>query len=712
MTEYLRSIFAGGRVYHRRALLLVMVGLFIAGCDPGSLRSGSVEPSPPAPRISESHSASLDELISAQRNKGELLNYYPIDPVDYAGFDIDEKQLQIDQNIHTPIQVAYVLVGIDPENRQSSIVNRLVHFETGESFVLFETEAGYTAMRYYNGLLAREGKLSAALYYFDTDQDGAVRPVSFFEAQSSLAINDVDPTLVINAKNGDDAAAETLRQLILSQQNVRSVLLINPLTGEMLEYKQAGSQPWQKILDSFMSLTAQGVVRAAELPTPTAPQPLPTEVPTPLPTEVPIPTLENFPGVPDPRITNPELFDLTKRDSPIPQFVNAMRMAGIEVTGEQVAQGIKVQELKDKNGNTFLIGVYNNEVLGKPVALLIAIYNLDSKEWQWQRNNLKKSADLTGKIIGVAGQYKDKEIMSEDFNSYSSDWAFQWNVTDPPLRPSENNFNFKNTDYAVNFANQIGSPQIHHLIWGLYGNLPDWLKNGNLSRDDLLKIIENHVKTMVGRYKGKVSIWSVVNEPFGIPENQSFWEDRLGKSSTDWIDLAFITAHEADPEAKLILNDFFIEFNGDRKSEKIFQLIKGMKERQVPINGVGFQMHINATDFNSESRLNSKVDALITNINRYQEIGVEVIITELDVNMHGIGGTKEEKIRLQAEIYYRIVKAAIQAGVKNITIFGVKDGDSWLESYYGQKDADALLFDDSGLPKLDYWTTEAALLDL
>jgi hypothetical protein len=104
---------------------------------------------------------------------------------------------------------------------------------------------------------------------------------------------------------------------------------------------------------------------ATPLPTATAtptPTPTPTSTPTATPTATPtpIPTIQvGSLSVPDPRFTNPELFDLRNPNAPIPQFVNAMKMAGIEITAEQVAQGITYEAIKDKESNPFVVAVYN-----------------------------------------------------------------------------------------------------------------------------------------------------------------------------------------------------------------------------------------------------------------------------------------------------------------------------------------------------------------
>ncbi len=369
-----------------------------------------------------------------------------------------------------------------------------------------------------------------------------------------------------------------------------------------------------------------------------------------------------------------------------------------------------MRQVNGANGKSFKVIVTSNthDQLADGVPLLLA----EQKEgvWRWSVSTPKLLGDISSMELAVTGQYQELDKMQENFDTYASDWAFNWDAPTPPLRPSEDRFDFRATDYAINLVRKFEfPPQIHHLIWGAYFVLPDWLKNGGYSRDDLLRIIQNHVQTVVSRYKGKVAIWSVVNEPLGDPSNPSFWQDKLAGS--DWIALAFNTAHDADPYAYLILNDYGIEFAGAPKGDAILNLVKGLKEKGVPINGVGFQMHLWAADFATEEKLNSKIRSLVQNIKRFEEIGVDVHITEFDVDMQEVNGTAQQRLKLQAGIYNRITRAAIQAGVKHITIFGVRDNESWLLNFYGHKNAIPLLFDDDGNFKPAYFAFMSALVD-
>jgi len=337
------------------------------------------------------------------------------------------------------------------------------------------------------------------------------------------------------------------------------------------------------------------------------------------------------------------------------------------------------------------------------------LFVYDRKDLKWQEGSLKNVADIFGIKIGIAGQYKDKALIEEYFNKYVSAWAFSWDITDPPLRSNIDSFYFNHTDYAVNFANDINSPiAIYHLVWGLYSEIPEWLKNSNLSTEEYQKIMQDHISKIVTRYKGKVAEWVVVNEPYGESGNPSFWKDKLGWGP-EWIDKAFYAANIADPNATLLLNDFGIEFMESSKSQQIYDLVKGMKERGVPIDTIGFQMHLSAFDLGTGDKLNQKMNSLRENIRRYKAMGVNVSFTELDISLHGFSGNEFERILAQAEIYRKIMVVAKEEGVTDVTIFGAMDKDSWLVSYYGFKDSDALLFDDDGIKKPSYFTVISSL---
>ncbi|HEY9152782.1 MAG TPA: endo-1,4-beta-xylanase, partial [Anaerolineales bacterium] len=226
---------------------------------------------------------------------------------------------------------------------------------------------------------------------------------------------------------------------------------------------------------------------------------------------------------------------------------------------------------------------------------------------------LREYADALGIELGGAtaiGYFQDwqpehskmKPFFLENFNLFQEGWSGLWtNSGNQPLRPSKTEFDFSQLDLFSQFTqgNKLHS-SIFHLVWGSKANSPEWLAKGNFTQNELLGILENHISTVVGRYKGKFQEYSVVNEILGTPwENgNAFWYDHLDKN-LDWVKKCFQWANRADPNAVLLLNDFGIEFPGyyiyDKGRDDFdFNLIRDMRDSGTPIHGVGFQMHLNA----------------------------------------------------------------------------------------------------------------------
>ena len=150
------------------------------------------------------------------------------------------------------------------------------------------------------------------------------------------------------------------------------------------------------------------------------------------------------------------------------------------------------------------------------------------------------------------------DILASEFNYLIVDGEPNWRFEDSALRPSQTEFNFTDLDKVFDFAKQNAMPvRVQHLMWGDAKWLPDWLTQGNFTREQLLDIIHTHIATVGAHYKGRVREYSVVNEAFSrkllTGGNHDWWGERL---DTEYIDKSFIWAHEADPNAVLILNDF------------------------------------------------------------------------------------------------------------------------------------------------------------
>jgi endo-1,4-beta-xylanase len=305
----------------------------------------------------------------------------------------------------------------------------------------------------------------------------------------------------------------------------------------------------------------------------------------------------------------------------------------------------------------------------------------------------------------LLGEKPYTDILTSQFEFALVDNQPNWHFTDVDLRPSPTDFNFSRVDEVVKFAedHHMGI-QMHHYIWGEEKWLPDWLVKGHYNKEQLLGFIKNHIMTMGKRYSGKVREWSVVNEAFSRRQHiyglHDWWADNIGDQS--YIDQSFIWAHEADPNSKLILNDFGNEGIGEI-SNAMFDYIKGAKERGVPIDGIGMQMHIDGTHPPTK-------DEVVSNMKRFGELGIKVYVTELDVNMNDVKADDKDRDAIQSSIYYEMMRACIESKVcPSFALLGITDKETWYNYLPGVPDSRPLLFDKNYNPKPAFYSFRDAL---
>jgi hypothetical protein len=176
-------------------------------------------------------------------------------------------------------------------------------------------------------------------------------------------------------------------------------------------------------------------------------------------------------------------------------------------------------------------------------------------------------------------------FLAQHLDSATVGNGMQWLV----IEPRQGEFRFDPADQVVSFAQTHGMElRGHPLVW--WTGLPRWLARGSWTRDELIEIMRTHIAAIVGRYRGQVAEWDVVNE--AIEDDGSYgssiWYETIGP---EYIDLAFRFAHEADPGAKLFYNDYGAEYENPH-SDAIHEMVASMVERGVPIDGVGFQAHL------------------------------------------------------------------------------------------------------------------------
>lgn len=270
------------------------------------------------------------------------------------------------------------------------------------------------------------------------------------------------------------------------------------------------------------------------------------------------------------------------------------------------------------------------------------------------------------------------------------------------IQPAQGVFDFTDTDALVAWAQQNSLEfHGHPLVW--HTQAPTWLTGGTFDRDQMIAIMYAHIDALMGRYVGKFPYWDVVNEAIDYFNGAwtfrpTIWHDRIGD---DFMDLAFTHARAADPNAKLLYNDYNIEQKGNAKADKVFEVIKDMKTRGIPIDTVGFQGHyFIESDGNTANGL-PNMQAIRDNMARYAEIGVDVQITECDFR---IGKPLDDnKTQVQNKFYADLMQVCIDApNCSHLTVWGLSDADSWVPSTF--KDYDyAHLFDTNLMPKPDYF---------
>ncbi len=323
---------------------------------------------------------------------------------------------------------------------------------------------------------------------------------------------------------------------------------------------------------------------------------------------------------------------------------------------------------------------------------------------------LKGLADKKGIQLGNfaipsrLGEEEYRSILTTHFHFVLADNQPNWHFTDVTLRPSPTAYDFRKVDEVVGFAEQNNMPvQAHHYVWGEEKWLPDWLKNGQFTKDQLHELIRSHILTVGGKYKGRISEWTVVNEAFTRGRNVNGLSDWWGKAtgSNEYIDLAFIAAREADPDAVLILNDFGNEEKND-VSDEMYEYIKAAKARGVPIDGIGMQMHIDGAHPPSKQEV-------IDNMKRFGELGVDVYITEFDANMNDVQADPAAREQIQGQIYYEMMRACIESKVcKSFAVLGITDKETWY-NYMDIEAAKPLLFDENYQPKQSFYSLREAL---
>jgi endo-1,4-beta-xylanase len=315
-------------------------------------------------------------------------------------------------------------------------------------------------------------------------------------------------------------------------------------------------------------------------------------------------------------------------------------------------------------------------------------------------------------LMGVAVSPRELKtdaasLVAQQFNSITAENAMKMG----PIHPKETEYFWRDADSIVAFAQRHNMKMRGHtLVW--HTQVPAWLfttaGGDTVSKEVLLSRLKDHITTVVNRYKGSIYAWDVVNE--AIDDNDARYLRNTAFSriiGEDFIAKAFEYAHAADPKAVLFYNDYNTEMPGKR--DRIFRLVKSLKDAGVPIHGVGLQGHWSV---NNPSR-----EELEKSIKMFSALGLQVQITELDVSVYTgrqggqiIRGQRDttavytpEMEAQQTEKYRMIfdVLRQYKKEVTGVTFWNISDRYSWLDMR-GRKNF-PLLFDRNLQPKKAFW---------
>ncbi len=292
-----------------------------------------------------------------------------------------------------------------------------------------------------------------------------------------------------------------------------------------------------------------------------------------------------------------------------------------------------------------------------------------------------------------------RTLAETQFNAFTPENEMKWGS----IHPKEGTYNYAPADALVAFAEQHHMAVTGHaLVW--HRESPDWIfqdADGKpATRETVLLRLREHMRAVMGHYRGRIRGWDVVNEAVSEKDGEwlrdSPWLHALGE---DYVETAFRLAREADPDAQLYYNDYNLE--QPVKRDKAVLLIKRLQEKGVHIDGIGLQGHFTLQSVNT--------DEVAKSIETFSAMGLRVNISELDMRLYAYGdeenrypnGAPPELLAEQAEKYAALFRVFVahKSAIDRLTFWGVHDGLSWTNYDPVKRPDYPLLFDRDGSPK-------------
>lgn len=289
--------------------------------------------------------------------------------------------------------------------------------------------------------------------------------------------------------------------------------------------------------------------------------------------------------------------------------------------------------------------------------------------------SLRELAALRGLEVGtavkataIADDADYRRTLLRHFAVVTPENEMKWKAICPN---SPDEFRFSQADRIVEFATKNGlAVRGHTLVWNSDQHSPNWLLKMPENKEAALPLMRDYMVRVMGRYRGKIRDWDVVNESIANDNRpgasrfvDGYWLRALGES---YIATAFRLAREIDPKARLFYNDYDHGLGLSPKSDRIYALLKQLKAEGVPIDGVGLQMHCNL------KKPPVRAD-LVANFKRLKALDLIVQVTELDVEIMDDPAPLEDRLARQAQIYRDVFAAALEAEVESVVTWGFSD---------------------------------------
>ncbi len=303
-------------------------------------------------------------------------------------------------------------------------------------------------------------------------------------------------------------------------------------------------------------------------------------------------------------------------------------------------------------------------------------------------NSLKSHAAargfLYGAAVNMAALQSDEayaKLIAEQCNILVAENAMKWE----PMRPTIDTFHFADADLLVAFAEQhLIKVRGHNLCW--HRQLPRWFDTGATAAN-ARGLLTTHIQTVAGRYAGRMHSWDVVNEAILISDGRADglrntpWLRLIGE---DYVELAFRTARDADPQALLTYNDYGIEGEDEASSSKrvaILTLLRRLKTRHVPIDAFGLQSHIEAGAPGIASPKITYGPGLRDFLAAVRDLGLQIFATELDVNDRAWAADVDSRDQGVARTYASYLNLILEDPAMRVVItWGISDKYTWLNS--------------------------------